>query len=218
MVLMAEEPRSGRITQLLEALQQGDTEAEQVLIRIVYRELRQMARHYRRLNPGGGTLETTDLIHETYVRLAGIEGAKWRDRNHFFATSAQLMRRILVDRQRARQRLKRGGAHRFVPVPADGVADAAPNRLDDWLAVDRALTRFAELDPRRARIVELRIFGGMTATEIASVLGVSEITVMRDWKAAKAWLLCELGPEPVASGLETPGGAERGPGESLEQG
>lgn len=192
------------MTQLLEAWGEGDAEAGQELIQLVYRELRRMARHYRRLNPGGGTLETTDLIHETYVKLAGIDGARWRDRTHFFATSAQLMRRILVDHQRARHRQKRGGARGLVPVPAAEVPDARTYRFEDWLAVDQALTKFAELDPRRARMVELRIFGGMTTAEIASVLGVSEITVTRDWKAAKAWLLRELGQEQAALGIREP--------------
>jgi RNA polymerase sigma factor (TIGR02999 family) len=138
----------------------------------------------------GHTLQATAVVHEAYQRLIQTPNVQWRDRTHFFALCAQLMRRILVDHARARGYLKRGGD---VPlVSLDEVAELCPDRSSDLLGIDEALTALAEIDPRRGRVVELRFFGGLTAEETAEVLGVSTDTVLRDWKLAKVWLRQEL--------------------------
>jgi RNA polymerase sigma-70 factor, ECF subfamily len=197
---MGDQPEHSRVTFLLRAWREGDAQAEQELIPLVYKELRQMARRYRRLNPVGGSLQTTELVHETYLRLVGVHGVDWQDRIHFFAVCAQLMRRILVDRRRSQARQKRGGSFEFLASFADDAADGTARNIDDWIAVDSALTKFAAIDQRRAKLVELRMFGGLTVPEIADLLSLSEITVMRDWKVAKAWLLRELGPAIASPG------------------
>ena len=183
----------GKITGLLKAWAAGNTTAERELIPLVYSELRRLARHYRRNAPAGETLQTTALVHEAYLRLVDIENVDWHDRVHFFAVSAQLMRRILVDAARARGAAKRGG-------PAVALEDANPaeipapdsQRSADLVALDDALTALTEQDARRSRVVELRVFGGLTVEETAEALGLSPQTIHQDWKLAKAWLLREL--------------------------
>lgn len=182
----------GEITQLLKAWSGGDAAAQEQLIPVVYQELRQLARRYRQKSD---TFQTTALVNEAYVRLVGIDGVDWRDRVHFFAVSAQLMRRILVDSVRARGAAKRGGGStRVYVIQPDELPAPDSERAGELIALDAALTRLAQLDPRRARVVELRVFGGLTEEESAEAMGLSPQTVRRDWKFAKAWLLRELSP------------------------
>lgn len=186
---------SGRVTTLLKAWANGSEAARDELIPLVYEELRRLARRHRRKVSAGETFKTTALVHEAYVRLVGIEGIEWQDRVHFFAVSAQLMRRILVDAVRARRAAKRGGGARIFGagiLELDAIPAPDSEQGGEVLALDEALVTLAELDPRRARIVELRVFGGLTVEEAASAIHHSPQTVMRDWRIAKAWLLREL--------------------------
>jgi RNA polymerase sigma factor (TIGR02999 family) len=188
----------GKITELLRAWVGGDSAAQDRLIPLVYNELRHLARRYRRKAGAGNTLQTTALVHEAYMRLIDIDNVDWRDRVHFFAVSAQLMRRILVDAARARAAAKRGGpagAIHYLNLDEIPAPDSQP--AAELIALDDALTRLAQLDPRRARIIELRVFGGLTVEEAAEVLSLSPQSVMRDWKLAKAWLLRDLSRESM---------------------
>src|SRR5262249_46911882 len=186
---------SGKITSLLKAWGKGDQAAQQELIPLVYDELRELASRYRRRARAGDTLQTTALVNEAYLKLVDIDSVDWRDRIHFFAVSANVMRRILIDLARARSAQKRGGPARAMVVPSDWdeIPSPASDRAEELLALDEALTRLIEMDGRRGRIVELRVFGGLSVEETAEVLGVAPITVMRDWRVAKAWLVRELG-------------------------
>lgn len=180
------------ITRLLKAWTSGDAAAHERLIPLVYNELRQLARHYRNKSASSQTLQTTALVHEAYMRLVDIRDVEWRDRVHFFAVSAQLMRRILVDSARARGAIKRGGNARVEDLNPDEVPAPDSVRAAELIELDDVLNRLSRLDPRRARVVELRVFGGLTMEEAAEVLGLSEQSVRRDWKLAKAWLLREM--------------------------
>jgi len=164
----------------------GEREALDNLMPIIYDELRRQAAHYLKHEREGHTLQTTALVHEAYVRLIDQNGVRWQNRAHFFAISAELMRRILVDHARKRNAAKRGGD--AVRVTLDEVVQGAGQQNLDLIAVDKALTRLAALDAQQARVVELRFFGGLTVEETAEVLGVSERTVKRDWSVAKAWI------------------------------
>lgn len=177
------------VTRLLEQWRQGDQTALRELTPLVYDELRRLAHGYmRRERPG--TLQTTALVHEAYLRLVDQQNVAWQSRAHFVAVSAQAMRHILIDYARQKQAAKRGGSAQKVPL--DEAAVASVERTADLVALDDALKALAELYPRRARIVELRYFGGMNNREMAEVLGISEATVERDWRYAKAWLYREL--------------------------
>lgn len=179
-----------QITELLLAWNAGDEEALQRLIPLVHVELRRLAHHYMTGESPGHPLQTTALVNEAYLRLVDSSRVRWQDRTHFFAVSAQLMRRILVDFARARQKLKRGGG--AVHVSLDD-APPIPYEADaELIALDDALKTLATFDPRKSRAIELRFFGGLSVEETAEVLNVSPITVMRDWGLAKAWLLREL--------------------------
>jgi RNA polymerase sigma factor (TIGR02999 family) len=181
------------ITTLLRAWGDGDHSALDRLTPLVYDELRRVARAYmRRETASAGELQTTALVHEAYLRLAKVSGLTWRDRVHFFAVSAQIMRRILVDAARERAAAKRGGGFHFVDSDAKADELAALERSTELCALDDALSRLAQHDPRRARVVELRFFGGLTVDETAGVLNVSPRTVAHDWQLARAWLLREL--------------------------
>lgn len=185
--------RAANITALLKAWSGGDPAAQERLIPLVYKELHRLARRYRKRSGAGETLQTTALVNEAYMRLIEIHDVVWRDRVHFFAVSAQVMRRILVDSVRARGAIKRGGdAGRLVALDPDQIAAPDSDRAAELLAIDEALTSLARIDARRARVVELRVFGGLTMDEAAEVLGLSPQSVRRDWKLAKAWLLREL--------------------------
>jgi len=180
----------GEITKLLKAWSGGDAAAQEQLIPLVYRELRQLAARYRQKSE---TLHTTALVNEAYLRLVDIDSVEWRDRVHFFAVCSQLMRRILVDAARARGAVKRGGGTARVNdlSPDQGPAPDS-SRAGELVALDDALTNLALLDPRRAQVIELRVFGGLTIEEAGEVMGLSPQSVRRDWRLAKAWLLREL--------------------------
>lgn len=184
---------TGEITKLLKAWADGDSAAQERLIPLVYKELRYLARRYRYKSGSGETLQTTALVHEAYIRLVRIHDLDWRDRVHFFAVSAQLMRRILVDSARAHGAIKRGGhAGRTTELNPDAVPAPDSVRAVELIELDDALTSLSQLDPRRARVIELRVFGGLTIEEVAEALGLSAQSVRRDWKLAKAWLLREM--------------------------
>jgi RNA polymerase sigma factor (TIGR02999 family) len=188
---------AGDITLLLKAWSDGDSATQERLIALVYKELRHLARRYRRRSGAGDTLQTTALVNEAYIRLVGIRNVDWHDRVHFFAVAAQVMRRILVDAARSRGAIKRGGqAHWLEALDPDAVPAPNSYRSAELIALDEALTVLAQLDARRARVVELHVFGGLTMEEAAEVLGLSPQSVRRDWKLAKAWLLRALQRSP----------------------
>jgi RNA polymerase sigma-70 factor (ECF subfamily) len=181
---------SVEISRLLRAWGDGDQAALNQLTPLVYTELHQIAhRHMRRQLPGQ-TLQTTALVNEAYLRLVDVEGVRWQDRTHFFAVSAQIMRRILVDSARAHLADKRGG--RLPHVYLDESMDASPQSSEDLIALDDALNALEEMDPRKARVVELRFFAGLSVEQTAEALNISAPSVKRDWKLAKAWLSREL--------------------------
>jgi RNA polymerase sigma factor (TIGR02999 family) len=183
------------VSALLRAWSDGDQDALQALTPIVYEELHRLARHYMRRERSGHSLQATALVNEAYMRLADYTRMQWQDRAHFFAVSAQAMRRILVDHAR-RHNVKRGrGAqHVSLDVSLEDVAVVAQGEdvETDLVALDEALIGLTRIDPRKAQIVEMRFFGGLTVEEIGGVLKVSPGTVKRDWRAAKAWLYQEL--------------------------
>jgi RNA polymerase sigma factor (TIGR02999 family) len=181
------------ITALLQAWRNGNRQALDELMPIVYDELRRIAHRYIRRQAAGQTLQTTAVVHEAYLRLAGQDDIAWQNRAHFYGVCAQVMRSLLVDRARARQAAKRGGPQYKVSF-VDGLA-ASNNKEIDILALDEALDSLAAIDPRKARIVELRYFGGLTVEETASFLELSPITIKREWLKAKAWLYNELRQE-----------------------
>jgi RNA polymerase sigma-70 factor, ECF subfamily len=183
-------PAPKEVTQLLIAWSNGEEEALEKLVPLVYDELRRIARRYMKREPAGHTLQTTALVNEAYLRLIEQKGMKWQNRAHFFAISAQLMRRILVSMARARHANKRGGEGRQVSL--DEALVISEERAAELVALDEAMNKLAALDPRRSRVVELRYFGGLSVEETAEVLKISPETVMRDWKRAKAWLYTEL--------------------------
>jgi RNA polymerase sigma factor (TIGR02999 family) len=171
-------------------LSNGDRSALDRLIPAVYSELRRQAARHLRRERAGLTLQTTDLIHEAYLRLADQKNVQWQNRAHFFAISARLMRRILVDHARRRHRAKRGGSAIALPLEEGLAATEKPST--DLLALDEALERLAAIDVRQSQIVEMRFFSGMTIEETAAVLGVSPTTVKDDLNMAKAWLRREI--------------------------
>jgi len=177
-------------TQLLRAWAAGDRGALDQLTPHVYRELRRLAGHFMQNERPGRSIQTTALVHEAYLKLVDVGNVDWQHRAHFFAVSAQIMRRILLDRARRRVAAKRGGEAPRVNL--DEIPDVASGRDRELIALDDALKTLAEVDPRKARVIELRFFGGLSVDETAEVLKVSPDTVMRDWKLARAWLLTEL--------------------------
>ena len=182
---------SAQITDLLLAWNRGDEAALHELMPRVHDELRRLARRYLRGERKDHSLQTTALVNEAYLRLVDHTRMEWQNRAHFFAVSAQVMRRILVDHAR-RRNIKRGrGLHH---VSLDEATIVGGERATDLAALDDALTLLAERDPRKAQVVEMRFFGGLSVEESAEVLGVSPVTVMRDWRTAKAWLYRELSP------------------------
>jgi RNA polymerase sigma factor (TIGR02999 family) len=178
------------VTRLLVAWRGGDADALDRLLPLVYAELRRVAHRYMRDERPNHPLQTTALVHEAYLRLIDVTRVDWQSRNHFFAVSAQMMRRILVEAARRRQADKRGGDASHVAL--DEAFVPAPERAADLLALDEALERLATLAPRKARVVELRYFAGLSVEETAGVLEVSAETVMRDWRMAKLWLQRDL--------------------------
>jgi RNA polymerase sigma-70 factor, ECF subfamily len=186
---MSSDPAS-EITRLLQAWGHGDQAALDRLTPLIYDELRRMARRYMRQERADHTLQTTALVNEAYLRLVDVTQAKWHDRAHFFAVSAQIMRRILVDAARRRAAIRRGGHQ--IRSELEELPNLSSNRDREIVAIDEALKTFAEMDPRKARVVELRFFGGLSVEEVAEVLKISPQSVLRDWKLAKAWLMREL--------------------------
>ena len=182
-------PVPNDVSALLRAWTDGDQQALAQLTPIVYDELHRLAHHYVKRERAGDSLQTTALVNEAYLRLVDYKRMHWQDRAHFLAVSAQAMRRVLVDRARRHNR-KRGADVEHVSLDADAVVRA--DRSDDFVSLDEALTVLAERAPRKAKVVELRFFGGLSVDETAEVLRVSPITVMREWKSAKAWLYREL--------------------------
>jgi RNA polymerase sigma-70 factor, ECF subfamily len=183
------EPAGGDVSQLLRAWSDGDQGALERLTPIVYKELHRLARHYMKGERPGHMLQTTALVNEAYMRLVDYKRMQWQNRAHFFAVSAQLMRRILVEHAR-RQNLKRGGGVQHVSLEEAAVVGG--DRAADLVALDAAMDALARLDPRKVQVVEMRFFGGLSVEETAEVLKVSPVTVMRDWSTAKAWLYREL--------------------------
>lgn len=183
-------PENQDVTLLLSALTRGDEGAASRLIPIVYDELRRLAASYMRRERTDHTLQATALVHEAYLKLVEQHSVNWQSRSHFFGVAAQLMRRILIDHARGNLRQKRGGEHKKVSL--DEAFVFSEQQADELLAVDDSLNRLAKVDPRQARVVELRFFGGLSVEEAAEVLGVSPKTVKRDWSVAKAWLYADL--------------------------
>lgn len=178
------------VTALLSQWQRGDHGAVDALFSVVYDELRRIARAYLH-GERAITLQPTVLVHEAYVRLVGQRDVTWQNRSHFFAVASQMMRRIVVDHARRRHAEKRGGA--VVTISLDANVDAAASPEFDVLAVDEAINVLAGVAPRQAKIIELRFFGGLTIEDTAAALGVAPITVKREWRMARAWLLSCLG-------------------------
>ncbi|HYY95177.1 MAG TPA: sigma-70 family RNA polymerase sigma factor [Pyrinomonadaceae bacterium] len=183
-------PRPSEITRLLLAWSDGDRAALERLMPLVERELHRIARHYMRRENPGHTLQTTAVVNEAYLKLIDQRSVRWQNRAHFFGVAAQIMRRILTNYARDRQRDKRGG--RAVQVSLSEVAAIGAEKSAELIALDEALQKLAEVDERKSRVVELRYFGGLSVEETAEVLGVSTVTVARDWKLAKAWLAREI--------------------------
>ena len=187
---------SAHITRLLKAWGQGDSAALDRLTPLVYDELRRLARSYMRKERPGQTLQATALVNEAFIRLVDARNVDWQDRAHFFAVSARIMRRVLVDAARARASQKRGGhverVDHSTAVDLDCLPSVAADVGAQLCALDDALTTLAQMDPRRAQVVELRYFGGLSVEETGQVLKISPQSVMRDWKLARAWLAREL--------------------------
>ena len=182
----------GDITRLLLEWGAGDKDAFDKLMPFVYGELRRLAHAYMRRQGADHTLQTTALVNEAYMRLVDSDKVRWQDRNHFFAMSAKLMRRILVDFARAKNAQKRGGGEHMVTF--DEGLPVVEAKEAELIALDDAMIRLAEMDERQSQIVEMKYFGGLTEEEIAEVLDVSVRTVRRDWSVARAWLFRELNP------------------------
>jgi len=191
---------SADVTSLLKAWRGGDQQALERLTPLMYDHLRRLGRQFVRKERAGDRKEATSLVHEAFVRLVDARTIDWQDRAHFLAVSATIMRRILVDAARARASTKRGGGMQRVEhtsaLNLDALPGATTNRAAEMCALDDALSALAKLEPRRAQVIELRYFGGLTVEETADTLGVSPQTVMRDWKLARAWLAVELRRSP----------------------
>ena len=187
---MTQPPRQHEITELLAEWREGNQSALDELYPLVYNELHRLARRYMSRERKGHTLQTTALINEAYVRLVDQKNVQWANRSHFFAISAQIMRRILIDHARRHAYAKRGGGAQQVSL--EEAANVGPDQGRELMLLDEALKSLAEMDPRRSQVVELRYFGGLNNEEIAGVLHVSENTVTRDWNMARAWLYQQL--------------------------
>jgi RNA polymerase sigma factor (TIGR02999 family) len=178
------------VTRILQSIEHGDPKAAEELLPLVYEELRKLAAHSMAQEAAGHTLQPTALVHEAWLRLVGGPGQDWNGRNHFFMAAAQAMRRILIERARQKARLKRGGDQQRVPLQELELAAHADS--ETLLLVDEAMQRLANVDPAKARLVELRFFTGLSLEEAAQVLGVAAPTAKRHWTYARAWLLQEI--------------------------
>jgi RNA polymerase sigma factor (TIGR02999 family) len=181
---------SSTISRLLESIRKGDANAAYTLMPLLYNELHRLALHYMRSERPGHTLQATALVNEAYLKLVDQKEANWEDRAHFIAVAAQVMRNVLIDHARSRQRVKRGGLQKKVPLEESVLV--SEDQTDDMIALDAALERLAKIDARQSRIVELRYFGGLTVEQTSQVLNISPKTVKRDWAVARAWLHREL--------------------------
>ena len=181
------------VTGLLQAWSSGDEQALKELVPLVYDQLHRLAQRYMAAEQSGHPLQTTALVHEVYLRLVDVKSVDWQNRTHFYALSARLMRRILVDFARTRNYQKRGAQFAHIQLEEAATVSAAVG--SELVAVDEALKQLATVDARKSDVVEMRFFGGLTVEEIGAALGVSPETVARDWKLAKAWLLRELSHE-----------------------
>ncbi len=186
-------PQQQQVTQLLGDWRSGDGSALEKLIPLVQPELQRLARHYMSRERPGHTLQATALLDDAYLQLADKTHPQWQNRAHFFAVAAQLMRRIMVDHARQRNAAKRGGG--AIRISLDECAAVTETRADELLALDEALEKLAVFDQRKAQVVEMRYFGGLTTEEIADVLKIHVNTVTRDWTAARAWLFAALSGE-----------------------
>jgi RNA polymerase sigma factor (TIGR02999 family) len=190
---MERDETSGQVTQLLSNWSNGDLQAREEVFPLVYNELRRLAASYLRRERSDHTLQATALVHEAYLRLVEHDSANWQNRHHFFGAAAQLMRRILVDHARGHLAEKRGSGLAKVPLTeAIAMSQEQPAEL---LALDECLTRLAAFDPQQGRVVELRVFAGLSVEETAAVLSISPATVKRDWALAKAWLWRQIHKE-----------------------
>ncbi len=181
---------SPQITQILNELSLGNRVAFDQLMPLVYDELRRIAKRFMNQQNIGHTLQTTELIHEAYLKLADKEQQSWQNRSHFFGVAAQAMRHILVDYARAKQSQKRGGIQQQITLDENAVV--SKDNSDEIVALNEALENLSKLDERKVKVVEMKFFGGLTMEEIAEVLQISPETVKRDWKFARTWLLREL--------------------------
>jgi len=190
-MLQMESNPPNEITQLLQAWGGGDEAELQKLLPIVYKELHRLAASYMRRESPGHTLQTSALVNEAYIKLVDQKNVRWHNRAHFFGIAAQLMRRILVDHARSRTRLKRGGQLQKLSLNESGIVSS--KRTEEFLVLDDALNRLAGMDAQKSRIVEMKIFGGMSIKEIAEVEKVSRFIIEHEWRKAKMWLSRELG-------------------------
>lgn len=184
------EESSDQITLLLNDWSEGNESAREQLLPLVYNELRRMARRYMRKQSAGHTFQTTELIHEAYLKLDGGKNRNWKNREHFFGVAAKAMRNILVDYARAKNRQKRGGQQQKISFIEDSLVSTS--RSEEIIALDEALNLLAKMDERKVSVVEMKFFSGLTVDEISKVLKVSPETVKRDWSFSKTWLLREL--------------------------
>ena len=193
-------PSQHEVTRLLIKLTDGDGDVLGELLPLVYDELRRLAAGYLRRERPGHTLQPTALVHEAYLRMVDQSQVRWQNRAHFLGVAAQMMRRILVDHARGQRAEKRGGD--FQKLSLDENIDVSGERAADLVALDEALERLAEFDPQKARVVELRFFGGLSVEETAEVLGVSAPTVKRQWRMAKAWLYGQVSRKEQEAGAD----------------
>lgn len=189
-----EKPSGQEVTALLREWSAGDRGALERLMPLVYEELRKLAASHLKSERGNHTLQPTALVHEAYLRLVGQRSVSWASRAHFYGIAARMMRRVLVDHARKRQAAKRSPGTLFLDL-AEEAAAPSPERMPELLVLDRALTELERLDPRQARVVELRFFAGLSVEETAEVAGISTATVKREWKTARAFLRHEIGLE-----------------------
>ena len=188
--------RVTRTTQIVEQVSQGNRDAVDQLLPLVYDELKQLAAHYMKSEASGHPLQPTALVHEAFLRLVDQDQVSYQGQTHFFALGAQAMRRILVDHARARGRQRRGGDRQRITLDAEAVFSRT--REEDILVIDDLLKELSELDSRQAQIVELRFFGGLTVEDVAEALGLSKRTIEAEWTMARAWLRSQLSEEPPA--------------------
>jgi RNA polymerase sigma factor (TIGR02999 family) len=190
-------PSRESVTRLLVAWSDGDAQALEALTDIVHRELLRLARSYMAREKPGHLLQPTALVNEAYLRLVQVQNTQWQNRAHFFAVASKIMRRILVDFARSRRFIKRGGDIQLVPYDEAMHLRVEPQGETDLVQLDEALSRLEKIDPVKSQVVELRFFGGLAVNEIATVLNVSESSVLNYWRFAKAWLVRELGGKDV---------------------